>query len=99
MQVVGSQVMTGNELIRQVTQNFDFSKLSASESNTCKSFPIIISSSSAYTLCRKIVRALGDKLEKAFKDPIEEIKQEFGLIEENFFEDEEIQYLGDRSFS
>lgn len=45
------------------------------------------------------MRALGDKLEKAFKDPIEEIKQEFGLIEENFFEDEEIQYLGDRSFS
>ena len=52
--------------------------------------PILFSSSSAYTLCRKIVRALGDKLEKAFKDPIEEIKQEFGLIEENFFEDEEI---------
>ena len=45
------------------------------------------------------MRALGTKLEKAFKDPIEEIKQEFGLIEENFFEDEEITYLGNRSFS
>ena len=42
----------------------------------------------------QIVRVLGSKLEKAFKDPIEEIKQEFGLIEENFFEIEELEYLG-----
>ena len=28
-----------------------------------------------------------------------EIKKEFGLIEENFFEAEEMKYLGDRSFS
>ena len=46
----------------------------------------------------QIVKALGTKLEKAFKDPIKEIKKEFGLIEENFFEVEEEQYLGDRSF-
>ena len=83
--------MMGNELIRQVTQNFDFSKLSASESNTCKYFyPNFIS----LTICWfpyaiKTVRKLGTKLEKAFQDPIEEIKQEFGLIEENFFEIEE----------
>lgn len=45
-----------------------------------------------------IVRKLGTQLERAFKHPIEEIKEEFGLLEEDFLELEEEQYLGDRSF-
>ena len=40
-----------------------------------------------------IVRALGTRLEKAFQDPIESIKQEFGLQEENFFDPEEEETL------
>lgn len=31
------------------------------------------------------MRALGTKIEKAFNDPIQAIKAEFGLVEETFF--------------
>jgi len=41
------------------------------------------------------VRKIGTQLEKAFSDPIEAIKQEFGLLEENFFlQDEEVVLAG-----
>ena len=36
---------------------------------------------------------MGTRLEKAFQDPIESIKQEFGLLEENFFDPEEEETL------
>ena len=35
-----------------------------------------------------IVRALGSQVEKAFKDPIQEIKKEYGLIEDEFIKKE-----------
>jgi len=48
-----------------------------------------ITNSNANLIFPFIVQRLGTKLEKAFKDPIKEIKEEYGLIEEKFFHEEE----------
>ena len=58
-----------NLILRQITQNFDFSSLT--NSNDPK------------------IRELGSRIEKAFKDPILEIKKEFGLEDDAFFIKEE----------
>lgn len=63
----------GLDLMRTVTQDFDFGGLK--NSNNQK------------------LRAIGRQMEEAFKDPISEIKKEYGLIDDNFFDKNEEKLL------